>query len=107
MIEEYLVIGAAVVIGVLGTARVTKLLTEDTWPPAAWWRNRWVGWFQTSDWAELATCPFCMSVWVALPNLLVAYFSDLHPVWWLFNAWLGLAYVAAIIVARDIPVDKR
>ena len=85
------------------SALLTRLLTEDTWPPAAWVRNKWVDYWNGNDWGELFVCPFCMAPWLAIPILGWGWLSDLHWSWWLFNGWLALAYVAAMIVARDIP----
>ena len=93
---------AATVVAVLSIARLTKLLTEDTWPPAAFLRNMWIGRFQGA-WGELFLCPFCMAPWVGVAVLTAGWLSDLHPVWWWFNGWLAVSYVAAMIVARDIP----
>lgn len=95
----------AFAIGTLGTARITKLLVEDQFPPTAKLRNAWVKTFtnRDSDWVELFLCGFCMSVWVAGANIAVAYFSDFHTVWWVLNGWLAAAYLSGIIIARDVP----
>jgi hypothetical protein len=100
--EDALTWVAAVVVAILSVARLTKLFTEDTWPPAAYVRNKWVAWRQ-DEWGELFVCPFCMAPWVAVLVLFTGWASGLHPVWWWFNGWLAVSYVAAIVVARDIP----
>ena len=94
---------AASLVAVLSVGRLARLLTEDTWPPAVWIRSRWVGWTAGTGWDELFVCPFCMAPWVAVFVLGAGYFSDLHFLWWAFNGWLAVSYVAAMIVARDIP----
>jgi len=101
--EDALTWAAAALVAVLAVARLTKLLTEDTWPPAAWLRGKWVDRFNDSSWAELFICPFCMAPWVAVLVLATGWISDLHPAWWAFNGWLAVSYVAAIVVAYDIP----
>lgn len=103
-VNDNIVFGLFVaVVGVIGTARVTKLLTEDMWPPVHWLRSRWLTYWGESGWAELFICPFCMSVWVAAANMGIGYATN-WPLWWLLvNGWLTVAYVAAMIVARDIP----
>lgn len=93
---------AVVAVAVLSTARLTKLLTEDSWPPAAWLRDRWIRWRQ-DEWGELFTCPFCMAPWVAVPLLAWGWFTEFQWAWWAFNGWLSVAYLAAMVVARDIP----
>lgn len=91
------------IVATLGTARITKLLVEDTFPPAARLRALWVRAFQDSPWVDLFLCAFCMSVWVAAANVAAGWLSDWHTVWWLVNGWLSVAYLAGIIIARDIP----
>jgi hypothetical protein len=42
-----------------------------------------------------------MSVWVTIPVGLWGWLSALHVSWWVFNGWLAIAYVAAMVVERD------
>ena len=93
---------AATLVAVLSTARLTKLLTEDNWPPARWVRDKWIARFQ-GDWGELVTCPFCAAPYIAAGVLAWGWFTEFQWAWWAFNGWLAVAYVAAIVVARDIP----
>jgi len=94
---------AAALVGIVGTARLTRLGTEDDWPPVLALRGWWIERFNRSHWSELATCPFCQAPWWALLGMLWALLTDFHITWWLFYGWLSVAYVAAMIVARDIP----
>jgi hypothetical protein len=94
---------AAVLVATLSVARLARLATEDSWPPASRLRNWWVQRFNGSEWSELAVCPFCMAPWIAVAVLGAGWLSDLHPLWWAFNGWLSVSYVAAMVVARDIP----
>lgn len=98
---------AVTLVTVLATARVTKLLTEDSWPPAAWLRDRWWGLFaEDSAWRELFVCPFCMAPYVAAAVMAAGWFSDGNIVWWAVCGWLSVSYVAAMVVARDIPPES-
>lgn len=92
---------AATVVAVLGTARLTRLITEDEWPPAQWVRDKWVAKTNGSGWEMLFLCPFCMAPYIAVFTLLSGYLSDLHFLWWAFFGWLSVSYLAASYVARD------
>ena len=49
----------------LATYRLTRLITEDEFPPVAHLRERVLERFGPLHWASyLVTCPFCMSVWI-------------------------------------------
>lgn len=100
----------ALFVGLLSVARITRLITQDTWPPVAalreWWFHRTMkvdldGTQNEGPWYALVTCPYCAAPWVTLPVMLWGIFSDLHWTWWAFNGWLSAAYVAAIIVVKD------
>ena len=98
-----LVVAAAFVLGVLGTARATRLVVDDTYPPMAWLRDRWRRLVNDGPWAELVDCAFCAAPYIAAVNLAAALLSDLHPAWWIVNGWLAAAYSASMIVVRDTP----
>lgn len=92
---------AAVVVGVLASARLTRLLVLDTYPPAAWVRERWHALTHEGAWAELVECFYCAAPWITLPVLMTAVLSDLHPLWWLVCGWLAASYAVAMVVAYD------
>jgi len=100
-----LLVAAAVV--VMAAARLTRLVTQDSYPPAAWLRARWDDWTEESDWNVLLHCHWCFAPWVVLPLLVGAYFAlDLPPFhWshllWLFLSWMAMSYVASWIVNND------
>lgn len=121
---------AAFIIGVLSVARLTRLVVDDDWPPVAWMRDRYLMWLvnhfgandptaghedggrKATTWYKLVECGFCFSVWPAIPVLALGWLSyngdaSIDWWWWLPNAWLGGAYLSAILVARDIPEDAR
>jgi hypothetical protein len=42
-----------------------------------------------------------MSMWLAIPVILWGWLSNLHISWWLFNGWMAVSYLAAIVVMND------
>ena len=97
---------AALIVGVLGTARITRLLVDDDWPPVNWLREQYIHRVPES-WGGLAECPFCMAPWVALIEVATAWIWHLPGWWWAGNAWMGGSYLASMIVVRDLPKDDR
>lgn len=105
----------AALVGTVGVARATRLVTSDAYPPAVWARRRWVNATgsrtATQDWAPLLECPFCFAPYAAAVNLAWCYLSgawqgDPGPWalwWWLVNAWAAVSYAAAMVVVRDEP----
>jgi hypothetical protein len=98
---------AAAVVGILGVARLTRLVVDDDWPPVVWARRVWDRIWNQSPWVTLIECPWCVSPYIAAANIGWAVLSDLHWSWWLFNGWLAVSWVAAFICLRDIPVESR
>lgn len=98
---EIVVVLCAVAVGVVSVARMTRLLTQDSFPPAAWLRSKWDEITDDGPWSTLFHCPFCMSMWLALPVILWGWLSNLHISWWLFNGWMAVSYLAAIVVMND------
>lgn len=100
---------ALALIGVISVARMARLLTYDTFPPAAWFRLRFAA-ALGSKWENLAVCPFCITPY--LMAVQIAWFLALYHhhdafVWgWLVpNLWWAASYAAAIVVAYDMPED--
>lgn len=96
-----IVVLAAVIIGTLSAARLTRLITQDSFPPAVWLRIKWDDLTGESGWNTLFHCHWCMAPWMTLPIGVWGWLSDLHISWWVFNGWLAAAYVVAMIVERD------
>lgn len=97
---------AAFVLGTLAVYRLTRLWIYDDFPPVRAIRLGWINAVgPASDWAMLATCPWCCSPWIALADLAWALGSGLHWTWWAFNAWMAAAGLAAMIYLRDTPPD--
>lgn len=95
---------AAALVVIFGMGRLSRLITYDDFPPAVWARELWaVRITKGNSWSKLSTCPWCLTPWLVLVDLLAAYFSDLHWLWWAFNIWFALSYAASIVVAYDEP----
>lgn len=101
MTEQVLIIVAAVVVGVLGAARLTRLMVADEFPPLEWLKMRYLVLVGESSWAKLVECPWCFAPYVVAVDLAAALLSDLHPAWWIFNGWMAASYAASWIVFHD------
>lgn len=98
---EVVVILGAVIVGVLSVARLARLITQDSFPPAVWARMKWDEITDDGPWSLLAHCHWCITPWLTIPVGLWGWLSELHTSWWVFNGWLAAAYVAGMIVERD------
>lgn len=94
---------AAVVVAVVGTARLTRLLVFDTYPPSAWVRARWDAITHDGPWSVLVHCGYCAAPWIGVITLAWGWASGLHWSWWLFYGFLTLAYLSATYVSWDEP----
>lgn len=95
------VIVGAVIVGVFSIARLTRLVTQDSFPPSVWLRMKWDDITNDGPWSILAHCHFCMSFWITIPIFLWGWLSDLHTAWWVFNGIFAASYAAAMTVERD------
>lgn len=94
---------------IVAAARLTRLVTQDSYPPVAWLRSKWDDATADSDWNVLLHCHWCLAPWMVLPLWLATYFAlaDHRPefeVWhllWLFIGWMALSYPASWIVNND------
>lgn len=91
----------AFIVGTLSVGRLTRLLTQDSFPPAVWLRIKLDDKTDDSAWNILMHCHWCLSIWVTAPIALWAWLSSLHTSWWVFNGIMAAAYVAAMVVERD------
>lgn len=91
----------AVIVGVMATARLTRLVVFDTYPPMAWIRNQWRRLVGNSEWSKLVDCPYCAAPYLAAGVLAAGELSDYGLWWWIVCGWLGASYVAAIVVRFD------
>lgn len=91
----------AVVVGVLGTARVVRLFVADEIPVMRWWRATWDKITNDGGWALLMHCPWCFAPYASAANFALAWTTHLHPIWWVVNSVLAISYVAGWIVFHD------
>ena len=101
MRPEYIVWAAAVGVGVLGSARITRLVVADDFPPVVSLRIAWDRLTNDGPYSKLVHCPWCFAPWVVLINIIAALWSDLHPAWWLLNLWMAASYAASWVVFHD------
>lgn len=95
----------AVVVLVVGAARLTRILTYDDFPLSIAIRVWWQKTTKDGPWAKLVTCPWCAGPWItliALASFIVAtYVPVLFAMWWLFWGWLALSYWVSQYVHFD------
>lgn len=100
-LDQPFIIVLALITAIVGPARLTRVLTYDTFPPAAWIRATWETITKGGEWAKLATCFWCAAPWITLVCIAWGLLSSLHWTWWLFWGWLALSYLASMVIARD------
>jgi len=103
-VPDWFVIIAAVAVGVLGSARVVRLITADKFPPVVRFRIWWDAHTERTPgegWNLLAHCLWCLAPWVVAADLAWALLSDLQAAWWVVNGWMAASYVASWLVFHD------
>lgn len=100
MSQEFVYVVAAI-IGVIASGRMTRLITHDSFPPAEWFRIRFVAATRNGKWSTLVECPWCAAPYIVAVNLAWALLSDLHWAWWVANGWLAASYAASWLVYHD------
>lgn len=95
----------AVLIAILGAARLTRLVVHDTWPPVAHFRAWWSGVTNEGEWEKLFHCHWCFGPWamaLAIGTFLLSFIAPwLGWAWWLFWGWLALSYPVSQYVHFD------
>lgn len=94
----------ALLVGVFGTARLTRIVAHDDYPPAIWVRARWVA-LVRDDWGKLVTCIWCSQPYIAAICMAWAYFSDFHWSWWAVWGWMALSQAGSTLLAYDEPAE--
>lgn len=103
---------AVIAVTILSTARLARLAVLDKFPPVKNLRERYEDRTDGTDWQWLTMCAFCMAPWMAVlvfgSGLLIGVYPSTGPaaggwtqVWWVFNGWLAISYLAGSYVARD------
>ena len=91
---------AAIPVGILASARLTRLLTRDTWPPSVWVRLKWAEITKDGEWSDLVECLWCAAPWITGANMVLALVTDLHPAWWVFNGWMAASLVVSLVTKK-------
>lgn len=100
---------------VLASARLTRLVTYDKFPPTTWMRERFIEWADRTDrrrsWQLLAFCPYCASFWVTVVVIALGALAGVFgqspwrpwmtPTWWFLMGSLGASYLAAMVMVHD------
>ena len=113
-LPDWFVVLLAIAVIVLGSARLTRVIWYDKFPPAAWLRAKWDDLTERPgtkrmQWNLLLHCPWCLSFWVALGC--VGWFIGgwyvewIMWAWWVFWGTLAASYVGTIILVRDEPEE--
>ena len=111
---EFYWVGLALTL-IISVARITRLITHDTFPPVRWLREQYMmRTIDTGGWDELAWCVYCAGWWIsALVTGVTSYFAGVYTLvvptnpslsftlWWLFFGSFAVAYLAAIFVSND------
>lgn len=102
---------AVVATTVLSTARITRLLNFDKFPPIKALRDRYEERYEGTGWEWLTMCGFCMSMWVILPIFALGWWAQVYghdmsggtgfTVWWIVNGIFAMAYLSGSYIARD------
>jgi hypothetical protein len=111
-LDPHFVLVLAIAVGILGSARLTRVITYDDYPPAEWVRERWTYLTRSrrhstperivpGAWSKLVTCWWCATPYVTAGCAAHGYFTSLHWSWWAVWGVLGASYVAAMVIARD------
>jgi len=85
-------------------ARVSRLVTWDSFPPSVWARMKWDTITKDGSWSLLAHCGYCFSVWAAFYRrlgLLADWDGFWGILWWIVNGSLAAAYVGAVFMRYD------
>jgi hypothetical protein len=94
----------ALLVAVFGTARLTRIVAHDDYPPAEWLRTRWIV-LAGEQWGKLLNCIWCAQPYVAIICISWGYFSDLHWSWWAFWGWMALSQAGSTLLAYDEPAS--
>lgn len=91
---------AAAVLAVLSTARITRLIVWDTYPPSVWFRLWWDR-HASEAWSELVHCGYCAGMYVSTLVVGSGWLCGWHTAWWIVTGVLSTAYLGAIVMAYD------
>jgi hypothetical protein len=105
---------AVALVTVVSVARITRLLVADKFPPIKYLRDIYEERTDGTGWQWLALCGYCVAPWVTLVVLGTGLWAGIYSqytersydnvgftIWWLFNAWWAISYLAAILMSND------
>lgn len=105
----------AIVTGVLGVARLTRIVVYDEFPPSVWLRTTVESVLSQRGpyvrlWSKIVTCWWCLAPWVALAcilwwMLLIPLWIGFAYIWWAWWGMLAAGYVATMVIVRDTPKE--
>ena len=101
LMNQYILWAVAALVGIVASARFTRLIVADSFPPVVALRMWWAGRFGDDRWGLLLTCPWCFAPYAIAVDMAAALLTDLHPAWWVINGWLAASYAASWIVFHD------
>lgn len=96
---------AVALVTIVSSARITRLLTYDQFPPILAARDWFADKTDGSGWQLIAYCAYCMSFWVTIGIVLSGWFSGFHLIWWLVNSIFAGSYLAAVFMVHDGETD--
>ena len=95
----------AVVVAIVGAARVTRLVVHDTYPPIVRLRVWWADITDDGPWNTLLNCPWCFGPWAflaAILSFLLTFEAEwIAWAWWLFWPWMAGSYLVSQYVYFD------
>lgn len=101
----------AVIVAVVGSARLTRVVTHDDYPPSIAVRIWWDKLTKDGPWSKLVHCHWCFGPWAALLAILSFLIGSFWPItfalWWLFWGWLTLSYWTSQYVHFDEGNDAE
>lgn len=100
---------AAIITGIVASARFTRLVVADSFPPSVWVRIKFATLTKDGSWSTLVQCPWCFAPYVVAADLAWGLLADVWvtpldlaaKVWWVVNGWLAASYAASWIVYHD------
>jgi hypothetical protein len=104
--DQPVVLLAAAIVAVLATARFTRLIVDDSYPPVQWLTEKFVR-KVPEKWGVLVECPWCVSPYIAAIIAGWGWASGLHWSWWFVNTVAALSWLAGFMSMRDVPEDQR
>lgn len=110
-LPEWAITILTILVWIIGTARLTRVLVYDDFPPSIWIRDKWSALTRDGQWSKLVKCWWCASFWIALISL-GWYIAGTHVLWiswawWVFWGALAGSYLATMLIVRDTPSDKQ